>query len=470
MSLTGPDPDEPTARRRADRRPARRHVRRLRRGRRPARAQRAPAAAGSCAPRCSPPSSACTPSRAPATPWPARCPTRQGNHHPSITPYGLFSCQDGMLQIAVRQRGPVAASSRPRSASTPPRPGMATNRERVGNRDARHRRRQRRVRRPHARRAAARAGRDRRPRRRGAHPRPGLRLGPDPLAGPGDRRRPPGARPHRAPRAADALRRQRVCRRPQRAPRPRRCSASTTTSVRAWLDEQDAGRRADRARSPGAGSAPASCSTSSSTRAAGESWDRPRCSPPPRTAPYAAELAAAAGRPGPTSRSSPARAPSAGAGSPWWSASSASSPARSAASPAERLVLAVRAGHARGAAAVRGPVLRRHPDAGGHPGLRRHGQDLAPPCAAHKAAGLPYLVYLRHPTTGGVFASWGSLGHVTVAEPGALVGFLGPRVYEALYGAALPRGRADRREPLRARAASTPCCPSRRWPRSPTGR
>jgi acetyl-CoA carboxylase carboxyl transferase subunit beta len=60
--------------------------------------------------------------------------------------------------------------------------------------------------------------------------------------------------------------------------------------------------------------------------------------------------------------------------------------------------------------------------------------------AAHKAAGLPYLVYLRHPTTGGVMASWGSLGHVTVAEPGALVGFLGPRVYEALYGKPFPAG------------------------------
>ncbi len=58
--------------------------------------------------------------------------------------------------------------------------------------------------------------------------------------------------------------------------------------------------------------------------------------------------------------------------------------------------------------------------------------------AAHKEAGLPYLVYLRHPTTGGVLASWGSLGHVTVAEPGALIGFLGPRVYEALYGAPFP--------------------------------
>jgi acetyl-CoA carboxylase beta subunit/acetyl-CoA carboxylase alpha subunit len=58
----------------------------------------------------------------------------------------------------------------------------------------------------------------------------------------------------------------------------------------------------------------------------------------------------------------------------------------------------------------------------------------------HKAAGNPYLVYLRNPTTGGVLASWGSLGHVTVAEPGALIGFLGPRVYTALYGGEFPAG------------------------------
>jgi acetyl-CoA carboxylase carboxyl transferase subunit beta len=57
---------------------------------------------------------------------------------------------------------------------------------------------------------------------------------------------------------------------------------------------------------------------------------------------------------------------------------------------------------------------------------------------AHRQAGLPYLVYLRHPTTGGVMASWGSLGHINVAEPGSLLGFLGPRVYEALYGEAFP--------------------------------
>jgi acetyl-CoA carboxylase carboxyl transferase beta subunit len=60
--------------------------------------------------------------------------------------------------------------------------------------------------------------------------------------------------------------------------------------------------------------------------------------------------------------------------------------------------------------------------------------------AAHKAAGLPYLVYLRHPTTGGVFASWASVGHLTLAEPGALIGFLGPRVCEALTGTPIPDG------------------------------
>ncbi|WP_344976467.1 carboxyl transferase domain-containing protein [Streptosporangium fragile] len=60
--------------------------------------------------------------------------------------------------------------------------------------------------------------------------------------------------------------------------------------------------------------------------------------------------------------------------------------------------------------------------------------------AAHRAAGLPYVVYLRHPTTGGVFASWGSLGHVTAAEPGALIGFLGPRVFESLHGYPFPEG------------------------------
>ena len=68
----------------------------------------------------------------------------------------------------------------------------------------------------------------------------------------------------------------------------------------------------------------------------------------------------------------------------------------------------------------------------------------------HRASGLPYLVHLRHPTTGGVFASWGSLGHITVAEPGALVGFLGPKVYEGLRGRPFPEG-VQRAENLAAK-------------------
>src|SRR5690606_26180927 len=66
--------------------------------------------------------------------------------------------------------------------------------------------------------------------------------------------------------------------------------------------------------------------------------------------------------------------------------------------------------------------------------------DISRAIMDHREAGLPYLVHLRHPTTGGVFASWGSLGHVTVAEPGALVGFLGPKVYELLNGTPFPPG------------------------------
>lgn len=63
---------------------------------------------------------------------------------------------------------------------------------------------------------------------------------------------------------------------------------------------------------------------------------------------------------------------------------------------------------------------------------------IADRVAAHRRAGLPVVVHLRHPTTGGAFASWGSLGSMTFAEPGALVGFLGPRVYRALYDRPFP--------------------------------
>lgn len=59
---------------------------------------------------------------------------------------------------------------------------------------------------------------------------------------------------------------------------------------------------------------------------------------------------------------------------------------------------------------------------------------------AHKDAGLLYATYLRHPTTGGVMASWGSLGQIRYAEPGALLGFLGPKMFRALHGQDFPSG------------------------------
>ena len=47
---------------------------------------------------------------------------------------------------------------------------------------------------------------------------------------------------------------------------------------------------------------------------------------------------------------------------------------------------------------------------------------------------------LTHPTTGGVTASFASLGDIILAEPGALIGFAGPRVIEQTIGQKLPEG------------------------------
>ncbi len=57
-----------------------------------------------------------------------------------------------------------------------------------------------------------------------------------------------------------------------------------------------------------------------------------------------------------------------------------------------------------------------------------------------RAAGVPYISVLTDPTTGGVFASFASLGDVIIAEPEALIGFAGPRVAEAMMGHPLPEG------------------------------
>ncbi len=60
--------------------------------------------------------------------------------------------------------------------------------------------------------------------------------------------------------------------------------------------------------------------------------------------------------------------------------------------------------------------------------------------AALREAGLPYLVILTHPTTGGVTASYGMTGDIHIAEPGALIGFAGPRVIEQTIRQTLPEG------------------------------
>ncbi len=57
-----------------------------------------------------------------------------------------------------------------------------------------------------------------------------------------------------------------------------------------------------------------------------------------------------------------------------------------------------------------------------------------------REAGLPYIVVLTDPTTGGVTASYAMLGDINIAEPGALIGFAGPRVIEQTIRETLPEG------------------------------
>lgn len=57
-----------------------------------------------------------------------------------------------------------------------------------------------------------------------------------------------------------------------------------------------------------------------------------------------------------------------------------------------------------------------------------------------REAGLPYISILTDPTTGGVTASFAMLGDLNIAEPGALIGFAGPRVIEQTIRQSLPEG------------------------------
>ncbi|MBT4902319.1 MAG: acetyl-CoA carboxylase carboxyl transferase subunit beta, partial [Verrucomicrobia bacterium] len=68
---------------------------------------------------------------------------------------------------------------------------------------------------------------------------------------------------------------------------------------------------------------------------------------------------------------------------------------------------------------------------------------MAKTCGAlayHSEAGLPYISVLTHPTTAGVMASYASVGDLVLAEPGAMIGFAGPRVIKDTTQAELPPG------------------------------
>ena len=68
---------------------------------------------------------------------------------------------------------------------------------------------------------------------------------------------------------------------------------------------------------------------------------------------------------------------------------------------------------------------------------------MAKTCGAlayHSEANLPYISVLTHPTTAGVMASYASVGDLIVAEPGAMIGFAGPRVIKDTTQAELPPG------------------------------
>ncbi len=149
-------------------------------------------------------SSACTPSRARSGPSPARSARRQGNHHPSICPYGLFHTADGAVQISVGSEG-LWQRFCAGFGLDPDTPGMATNPERVENQQAGHRAGRERVRAytpptncwPSSTESACPPGRSARSR--------GLRVGADAVARPARRRRARHPGQHHAARPAAAV-------------------------------------------------------------------------------------------------------------------------------------------------------------------------------------------------------------------------------------------------------------------------
>ena len=466
MSLTGSGPDDPQRVGVPIGDLLAGHVRRVRRAGRAARARAHRARPGRPHLAAGRHSSACTPSRAPAGPWPARwagprATTTRRSRRTGCSAAATAPCRS---PSAARRCGsgsaPASGSTRRRTGSRRT-PSGCRNRERViavveaafAEWDAEP--------------LLARLAELGVPAGKVRTLDEVYDVGPDALAGAAGRRRPRDLGHGHAARAAAAVLRRRRPATPETDAtaadghtRAAACSTATATI----------GRRAQRgrgcvvsaaARRPAPRRAPTLLAPRPRRRVV-PAWDGHRSTWRPgrrvRRRPRGAREKSGRRRGG----RSPARACCAAAGSRSSRASSPSSAGSIGVAAAERLVLAIER-----ATAERLPLLAA-PVSGGtrmQEGTVAFLQmvKISAAIAAHKAAGLPYLVYLRHPTTGGVLASWGSLGHVTVAEPGALIGFLGPRVYEALYGQPFPEGVQVGREPLRQG-------PRRRRPAARAGR
>ena len=353
-------------------------------------------------------------------------PHAQGNHHPSITPYGLFSCKDGMLQIACGSEG-LWVKLASAFGIDPAGEGMATNRERVANRDAVNAA----VNAAFADRTLAEllttldqigvpAGEVRTLDRVYEWDQTRCRAwcststtrSSAPIEIPGPPIRFDNAAGGREEHFAHAGPAQRVGARlarragPVMSVKPRRLGALELLET--VLDE-----------------------------GSWKSWDADPVQPTAADSPYAAELAAAA-KAGTDESIVTGEGMIRGrrvaiiAGEFRFLAGSIGSVA------AERIVLAFERPWPRSCPSSRLPprvarACRRAPQPSSAwsrsaPPAR---PSSPPACPTSSTSGTP-------PPE--VFASWGSLGHVTVAEPGAMIGFLGARVYEALYGQPFPEG------------------------------
>ena len=147
----------------------------------------------------------------------------QGNHHPSIAPYGLFRCRDGAVQIAVGSEG-LWQRLCDGFGIDPATPGLETNRDRVSARERTIEVVEAAFADWDAEAAAGPARRGRRTGRQGAHPRRGLRVGADEEPGAAGGRGARLARHGHAARPAAALLRRR--RRRDHPPRPRGAAAA----------------------------------------------------------------------------------------------------------------------------------------------------------------------------------------------------------------------------------------------------